>query len=482
MQIVGYVLLGLLALILLLLAAAALNAARMRHARAQGTPAISWTKADEALDAQRLSRMIRVPTISAAPGGDMSQFHAFQGVLRELFPHVFAACAFTELDGSMLLRWQGKDGARSIVLMGHQDVVPAREPDWKFPPFSGEISEGKVYGRGAVDCKCTLMTELAAMEELIAEGFVPACDVYLAASANEEISGGGATATVAHLEAQGVAPELVLDEGGVISTNFFPGLQGECAVIGVTEKGFLNVKLTARSAGGHSSTPPRNSPLARLAAFICEMERVRPFKKRYSPTVLRMFKAISPALTFPMRLLFGNMWLFGPLLKLVLPLASPFGEAMLATTFCFTMCEGSAAPNVIPPEAYVLCNLRCISHEDLDATVALFTERAKKYGLAVTVMEGRDSSKLAALDGAAYQYLEDCINACIPGVTVTPYMLMGGTDCREYERISPSCLRFTPISVSQAQIAGTHSVNENVDAEALAQAHKFYRYFIENYR
>lgn len=479
---VGYVLLGALALILLLLLIAVINALRLKARPAQGKAAISWTDEDVSLDAKRLSEMIRVPSVSVPQGGDVTEFRKLQEVMRELFPRVFEACEIMDLSGSLLLRWRGKDSSRSIMLMGHQDVVPAMEPNWKYPPYAGEIAEGKVYGRGAVDCKCTVMTELAAMEELMAEGFVPACDVYLASSVNEEISGGGATETARLMLEKGIRPEIVLDEGGVISTRVFPGLSGYCAVIGVTEKGFINLKITAKSHGGHSSTPPRHNPLARLAAFISDMERTRPFKKQYSPTVRRMFESLAPALPFPMRLLFGNLWLFAPLLKVILPLASPFGEAMLATTFCFTMCEGSAAPNVIPPEAYVRCNLRCISHQDSEETVELVKKKAAQYDLDVEVEAARGSSALVDMDGAAYAYLADCIRACMPGVTVTPYLMMGGTDCREYEIVSAGCLRFSPIRLSPEQLSGTHSVNENVDAAALAEAHKFYRYFIENYR
>lgn len=479
----GSILLGLLALIILLLLIAVIRALLLKRKPGNKQTVLTWSDEDVALDAERLSRMIRIPTISVAPGGDLTQFRKLQDLLKELFPHVFETCETVDLDGSLLLRWKGKDSSRSIMLMGHQDVVPATEPDWKHPAFSGEKDGGKIYGRGAVDCKSTVMTELAAMEELMAEGFTPACDVYFASSVNEEISGGGAVATAKYMQEHGIRPELILDEGGVVSEKFFPGLSGQCAVIGVTEKGFINLKVTAKSHGGHSSTPPRHNPLARLAAFIHDMERTRPFAKRYSPVVLRMFQRLTPSLSFPMRLLFGNMWLFGPLLKAILPAASPFGEAMLATTFCFTMCEGSSAPNVIPSEAHVLCNLRCIAHQDKDETIALFKEKARKYDLEVEVLSGNHSSNLTDMDGAAFRYLESCIRTCLPDVpVVTPYMMMGGTDCREYEIVSSGCLRFCPIRLSSEQLSGTHSVNENVDAAALAEAHKFYHYFIENYQ
>jgi carboxypeptidase PM20D1 len=480
---VGYILLGLLALAVFLLLAAAINALRIRAKETAAQPVLTWTDEEVALDAQRLSRMIQVPTISVAPGGDLTEFRKLQTLMRELFPRAFTACEISDFDGSLLLRWKGRDSSRSIVLMGHQDVVPATEPNWKHPAFSGALEGGRIYGRGAMDCKCTLMTELAAMEELLAAGFMPACDVYLASSANEEISGGGATVTANYLKEHGVRPEIILDEGGVVSEKFFPGLSGQCAVVGVTEKGFINLKVTAKSRGGHSSTPPRNNPIARLAAFIDDMERTRPFAKRYSPVVLRMFKRLAPSLSFPMRLLFGNMWLFAPLLKVLLPAASPFGEAMLATTFCFTMCDGSPAPNVIPAEAHALCNLRCIAHQDMEETVALFKKKAARYDLDVEVVTGRNSSDIVDMDGKAFSYLERCVRACLPDVSVvTPYMMMGGTDCREFETVSDGCLRFCPIRLSPEQLSSAHSVNESVDAVALTEAHKFYRYFIENYR
>lgn len=477
----GYILLGLVALAALLLLAAVVNAVRIKARPAGGKPAISWTDEETALDAKRLSAMIQVQTLSKKPGEDMADFRSLQQVMRQLFPCAFAAAEVTDLDGSLLFRWKGKDSSRSIVLMGHQDVVPATEPDWKFPPFSGTVDEGKIYGRGAIDCKGTLMTELAAMEELMAGGFTPAVDVYIASSVNEESFGGGATATAKYMEERGIRPEIFLDEGGMITAKFFPGLAGQCAVVGVTEKGFINLKVTAKSRGGHSSTPPRHNPIARLAAFVNDMERARPFKKAYSPAVKRMFASLAPALSFPMRLLFGNLWLFGPLVRALLPAVSAYGEALLATTFCFTMCEGSPAPNVIPAEASMLCNLRCIAHQDLDETVALFKKRAAKYDLGVEVLTGRNSSRLADMDGKAFRYLTDCVRACVPDAIVTPYMMMGGTDCREYEGLSSGCLRFSPLRASSEQIAGAHSVNENVDVASLIEAHKFYRYFVENY-
>lgn len=483
-----YVLLSLLAVLVILLVVAVIRALPIGNYNAVGnvdgiadSPAIHWGEEDESRAVQRLSRMVQAPTVSPREGEDLAEFYKLHAVMAELFPHVWQTAEKTDLNGNLLFRWKGKDSSRSILLMGHQDVVPALEPDWTYPPYSGTVANGRVFGRGSFDCKCTVMSEFAAVEELILAGVTPLVDVYLACSVNEENSGGGAALTAAYLKEHGVHPELVLDEGGVITENAMPGMRGMCALIGVTEKGYMDVKLTARSAGGHASTPPRNTPLVRLAAFMLEMERTRPFKKEFSPVVEAMFARMAPRLNFPMRLLLGNVWLFRPLLTALLPKISPYGEALLSNTFAFTMSQGSGAANVIPPEAYVVCNLRLLSGHGIKETLAILEKRAKKYGIAVEASYAREASALADINGAAFHYVEACIRACMPDVGIVPYLLMGGTDCREYELVSDCCLRFCPIRVDQAQLASEHSVDENVNASSLAEATEFYKYLIRNY-
>ncbi len=176
--------------------------------------------------------------------------------------------------------------------------------------FSGQQVDGYIYGRGTLDCKCTVYSEFQAVEELLADGYQPDFDVYLAASTDEEISGTGAPDTVEYLKSKGVECAIVMDEGGAIVENVFPGLNRALAVIGIMEKGYVDVTYTASGKGGHSSAPPRHTPLEQISGFITEVSRRKPFKKRFAPEVLEMFDKMAPNLIFPLRLIVGNMWLF----------------------------------------------------------------------------------------------------------------------------------------------------------------------------
>ena len=130
-----------------------------------------------------------------------------------------------------------------------------------------------------------MLVELQAVEELLEQNFTPPCDVYLEYSINEETGGAGAASAMEYLRDKGIRLALVLDEGGAVIDKAVDGMDRPYAVIGITEKGYMDLKITARGKGGHSSTPPRNTPAARLFAFANEIERKRPFEKQLLPEV-----------------------------------------------------------------------------------------------------------------------------------------------------------------------------------------------------
>ena len=234
--------------------------------------------------AQKLSRMVQAETISDRGREDVEKFRGFHKLMRELFPRVFAACEEVEIDGNLLLKWKGKTDKQPILLMSHMDVVEA-PGEWKHPPFSGDIADGKVWGRGAADTKCSLMAFFQAVEELIADGYTPDCDVYLASSCTEEIGGNGAPKLAGWLKEHNVQLFMLCDEGGSIIQDPLGGVKGHYAAVGIFEKGYGDVKFIARSKGGHASAPGRNTPIPRLAKFIAAVERKSPFRVRFSPAV-----------------------------------------------------------------------------------------------------------------------------------------------------------------------------------------------------
>ena len=432
---------------------------------------------------EKLGAMIRIPTVSKHEYEDLSQFYLYHQELETLFPLIHEKLEKTVLNGTLIYHWKGADNSKLPVLfMGHQDVVPASDEGWSVPAYSGVVKEdGCLYGRGTLDCKGTMYVQLQAVEELLEEGFTPPCDVYLEYSINEETGGDGAAAAMRYLRDQDIRFAFVLDEGGAVIDEAVPGMDKPYAVLGVTEKGYMDVKITARGKGGHSSTPPRNTPAARLFAFASEIERKRPFKKKMLPEVKEMFRQMAPAFSFPLRFLLGNLWLTKPLVMAVMPMVSPFGEALMATTCCFTQMKGSDAANVIPKEPYLIANLRCSVHQNCEESLRVLKKYGKKYDLDFEVLLCRDASPVSDIHSAAYAFVEKTVRAHFPDAGVAPYLIMGGTDCRHFHALSDTALRFAPIRMTNAQNASCHAVDENVTLSALAEGVRFYKRLLKDY-
>ena len=368
-----YVLFGLLfvlVVIVVIVAVCLIRAIKVKKSPSDKKAAISWTKEEEDKYAEKLSEMVKISTVSKKKGEEYSDFLKLQEVMERLYPNIFGKLEKHDFEGNILRVWRGSNpGKGAILLMGHQDVVPAAEKEWTRDPFSGEIADGCIHGRGAMDCKSTLSAEWDAVEELISEGFTPEEDIWLFSSVNEEISGGGAIDAAKYLKEKGIRLNAVLDEGGAVIGNVFPGLSKPCAAVGIVEKGFCNLKFVAKGAGGHSSTPPKNTPIARLGMFIAEVEKTDPFKRELVTPIPEMFTALAGHLIFPLRLVMSNLWLFKGLLSKVLPLFSPMAAAFVKTTCAFTMAEGSEAPNVIPDCASVICNMRPSVHQRAEESI-----------------------------------------------------------------------------------------------------------------
>ena len=424
---------------------------------------------------QRLAEMVRCETISSRDHMDLTKFETFHSVLAELFPNVHAACEKQVFDGSLLFKWAGKGQADPIILMSHQDVVEAGG-SWQHAPFSGHIDEsGRVWGRGTVDTKASLFCIFTALEELIESGFVPAGDVYIASSCTEEISGSGAPATVAWLKEQGVKPSLVLDEGGMILEAPIAGVKGLYAMVGVVEKGYADVKFTAKSNGGHASAPGKNTPLVRLGRFMADIEDHPPFERQLSPTMEEMFKRLSPNMGFGLKTVLSNLWLFKPVLLKVLPAINASAGAMTQTTLAFTTAKGSDGLNVLPQEAYVTGNMRLIHHQAGPESFEAVRKIADKYDIEVEVLYEDAPCPVVGYESKQFQLIEDVTAKVYPGVQVSPYVMTGGTDAKFYKDICPNCIRFAPLHIDNQQYGSVHGLNENIFHGALPYGVDFYK-------
>lgn len=426
---------------------------------------------------QRLAQLIRCETISRENQTDKRKFYAFQNLLREQFPALFACCEQEDFDGSLLLRWKGSGAEKPVMLMHHHDVVEA-PGNWTYPPFSGTIANRKLWGRGTLDTKTGLWAMLQAAEELACTGFVPSRDIYFVSACTEETDGSGAKSISAELQKRGIRFDLVLDEGGMILDEPIGGAKGTFAMIGLGEKGCADLKFIARSSGGHASTPGKNTPLVRLGKFMAAAETEDLFRADMHPVIREMLRRISTTMSQPLKFILGHPEWFQKWLLKLMPEVSHTAGAMLKTTLAFTMAKGSEGSNVLPQEAWVVGNMRYSHHQGGERSIEAVRALAAKYDIETVVMDPGFSSAMSDYRSEGFRLVEKAVSAVFPGVISSPYLMTGASDSRFMGRICDACIRFAPIYVTEEQMDGIHGVDENINLSALAPAVDFYKYIL----
>lgn len=427
--------------------------------------------------AQQLAQLIQCETISCDHQPDKSKFYGFQQLLREMFPEIFRKCTLEDFHGSFLMHWKGQCSDAPILLMNHQDVVEAPGA-WKYPPFSGTIADRKLWGRGTLDTKGGLWAMLQAANELAETDFVPQNDIYFMSGCNEETDGSGAEEISATLQKRGIHFAMVLDEGGMIMHEPIGGANGTYAMVGVGEKGCVDLKFIARSSGGHASTPGKNTPLVRLGKFMTAVEQSNIFKADISPAVAQMFKRVAATMKLPLKFILGHPMLFKPILLKVIPSVSSTAGAMLKTTVAFTMASGSEGFNVLPHEAWVVGNMRFSHHQGEKDSIYAIRKLAEKYDIETVVLEPGFASPLSDYNSDAFALIEKAISTVFPGVITSPYVMTGASDCRFMSRVSENCFRFAPFQITDKQMDSIHGLDENIDLKSLAPAVDFFKYII----
>ena len=431
--------------------------------------------------AERLAKLIRCKTISNKDASliDQSEFDKFKETLKELYPTVYAKAELEEIGGGLLFKIQGKSSVKPSVLMAHFDVVPVNEEKWEVSPFAGIIKDGFLWGRGTLDTKGGLSMMFQAAEELIKEGFTPKRDTYFVTTCTEETGGECGNAMSLALKERGLNFYMVLDEGGMILYDPIGGADGTFAMIGVGEKGYMDLKFIAKSNGGHASAPGKNTPLVRLAKFMCEAEKSQCFDVEMSPTIKEMLSRFAPTMSGVMKVACGNANAFKPVLEKVMPMISPSGAALLRTTLAFTMSKGSDGSNVIPQEAWVVGNMRYSHHQGKKSSVENIINLAKKYDIETEIIEDGIESGITDFNGEQFKFIEKAVNTVFPEYKPVPYIMNGATDSRYFTRVCDNCLRFVPFKIDNQQYGSVHGIDENVDIDTLAPAVDFYKYVIK---
>lgn len=430
----------------------------------------------------RFRELLQIATISHADESeiDPQPFERFLDALVRLYPHIHAELEREVVAGySLLYRWPGAEAHDPLVLMAHLDVVPVVDTEWQHPPFAAEVvgegDDAEIHARGAIDDKGSLVAIFEAVEQLVADGFTPARDIYLSVGHNEETAGDGAQAIVALLRERGIRPGLVIDEGGAVVDGVVPGVAVPTAMVGVAERGVMTLLLTAREGGGHASTPPAVPATARLARAIDRIHR-RPFPTRIAPPVRAMFATLAPHTPQPLRWVFANLGLTGPLLARVFPRLGPEMNAIVRTTAVATQLSGAPGENVLATTARAAINIRLLTGDTVDSATARMRRVVADPQVEIEVRHGSDPSPVSPWRGEPWQRMSTAVATALGEQIVTaPYIQLGASDSRWFTAISGNVYRFTPFHLTRAERDALHSHDERIRVGVWLRGIGFYR-------
>ena len=436
--------------------------------------------------AERLAGSLRIRTISSEDPAafDADAFGTLHLYLQKAFPRAHAQLGRETVGShSLLYTWQGSDPSlKPILLIGHLDVVPVEtgtQEKWQQDPFGGRIVDGFIWGRGAIDNKSAVVGTLEAVEMLLGERFQPARTIYLAYGHDEEVGGrAGAREIAAVLKARGVELEMALDEGGVIGDGILPGISEPVALVGIAEKGFVTIELSARVAGGHSSLPPRQTAVGILSAAVARLENMQMAARLEGPT-RQLFDRIGPRFPTMRRAVFANLWLTAPLVLSTLE-ESPTTNAMVRTTTAPTIFQAGTKDNVLPSHARAVINFRILPGDTV-ASVAEHVRHAVNDSRVEVKIVGRFSAEPSAVsstDSKSFRTLERTIRSVVPDAIVAPYLVVVVTDARYYSGLTRNVFRFLPLRLTLRDLERMHGINERIGIREYEGAIRTYRQLV----
>lgn len=431
-----------------------------------------------------LSEMINCKTVWTPEDTNRSEYDKFYEVLAKSFPNIMAkAEKLTFGGGCFVYIVKGKNAKKNVMLMSHHDVVDGSD-EWATDPFNATEKDGYLYGRGTIDTKTPLFAELMACEELLAEGYdFEGINLYIGSSNNEEVCGDGIVMAVEYFKEHGIHFDTVLDEGGAVTEGQIPGVTCKSAMVAVHEKSRHLYRCTATvSSKGHGGFGgSTDSAVERLSRFITEVsdKSKKIYKAKFYPEVKATFERHIPYMPAVMKVLFGNLNLFAPLLKKIM-MGIPAASAMLSTGLSFTALEAKSefGPQVKAKTAETTMFLRCVREDDLNAGLEKIKAIAEKYGVEIELIE-RDYCKPSDFNSDAFKTVEKVLNENYPDVAVAPFLLTAGTDARRFTDVADNILRFAPIDLNKAQFATIHAENEHIGIKNIGECVVFYKDFIK---
>jgi carboxypeptidase PM20D1 len=473
-----------LVVIVILIAAVAIKTATFTN-RQLATPAKVSYPIDVNQSADRLSKAIQFKTVFNTDRSlvDYEKFAKLQQYIEASYPLVHSKLEKKIINSyGLVYIWKGSDQTlKPVLLLAHQDVVPASEEGWKYPPFSGTVADGYIWGRGSLDDKCTLLGMLEGVEYLLKEDFKLVRSLYLAFGFDEEITGmQGAGKIAEYFKSNGLEFEYINDEGEILISGAIPGIAGPVALIGTAEKGYLSLELSADSEGGHSSMPPRQTTVGIVAAAVDKLER-NPFPARMSGPTGDMFDYLGPNMRFPYNMIFANMWLLGPVIEDQLA-SSPATDATVRTTIAPTMFQASQRENVLPARATAVVNFRLMPGDSIESVIQRVKTvindprvSAKIYG-----QGANEASPVSSTTSWAFKTMNKTIRQIFPEALVSPALVNSASDSSRYIGLSPSILRFLPQRFESKELVLLHGLNERISISNYEEMINFYIQLVRN--
>lgn len=438
---------------------------------------------DGAVD--RFVEAISIRTISFEDEADFdsTQFKKFNEFLEGYYPLAHENLEHTIFsEFSHLFHWKGKDPSlKPIILMAHIDAVPIATPAaWSVHPFTDGLVNDTIYGRGAMDCKFGVLGLMESTEQLLRESFTPERDIYISLGHDEEVSGGrGARKIAQHLKELGVDPHFVLDEGMAITDGLVPGISGPTAIIGIAEKGYLSLELTVAMAGGHSSTPEKESSIDVLSKAVSNV-KANPCPRTLTPVLQAFMDKTGPEMDFKAKFVFANSKIFKSLILGEMEKLTS-GNASIRTTTSPTIFEAGIKDNVIPTSARAVINFRIIPGETIEDVMAHVNKVVDDERVKVEILnEGFNPSPVSPVDNSQYESIERSIKQIFPDIKTTPNLVLGATDSRHFTILTDNVYRFSPFKISSENLTCFHGIDERVPRSEFEDGIRFYRQLIKN--
>lgn len=437
---------------------------------------------------KNLSDAIKIKTISNVDESkvDWAAFDELHALFEERYPLIHKTLK-KEVVGkaSLLYTWEGKNpDLDPIALLGHQDVVPVSagtEQDWEHEPFSGDVADGYIWGRGAVDMKNHVVGVLEAVETLLEDGFVPERTVLLCFGHNEEVVASpdnGAKKISALLESRGVRLDSVLDEGGAILPIKVPGIiDKNLAGIGIAEKGYCDYRISLTAKGGHSSTPPNHTALGKMADVIKDIENNQ-FKSEITSIVDGLLDKVGRNTSFLARNVLCNAKYLKPVLKVVMS-NIPQAASFVRTTTAVTMAEGSPQANVLPQKASVAVNFRVMPGQTIADVKTHLQKVIKNKNVEIELIGGQEPSNISPTDSRAFKAIEEICFRMNNKNVAAPYLVMGGTDARNYQNICDNVYRYSPFMLDPKLLGTMHGTNERIEIASFEDGLAFFKRYIK---